>query len=92
MNSTAIIRFIDEKGRIVIPKEIRTIYNIKEHDYIEMTLEGDEIIIDLFRVPDSCIITGLKSENNFAIANGKILLSLEGAKTLAKELKNLCIN
>ena len=45
MKSTGIVRSIDELGRIVIPKEYRTMQGIADKDPVEMTLEGDAVII-----------------------------------------------
>ncbi|MFS8651900.1 MAG: transition state regulator Abh, partial [Caldibacillus sp.] len=36
----------------------------------------------------TCIITGEVSDDNVVLANGKIVLSREGAEILIKEIKN----
>jgi len=43
--STGVVRKLDELGRIVLPKEYRKILEIKERDYIEMRIEGADIVI-----------------------------------------------
>ncbi|HHW69082.1 MAG TPA: AbrB/MazE/SpoVT family DNA-binding domain-containing protein [Tenericutes bacterium] len=45
MKATGIIRRIDELGRIVIPKEIRKTFRIKEGDSLEIYIENDENIV-----------------------------------------------
>lgn len=45
MKTTGIVRPIDELGRIVIPKEMRKIFNIKEKDNMEILVEQDKIIL-----------------------------------------------
>lgn len=46
MKATGIVRRIDDLGRIVIPKEIRRICNLREGDSIEIYLgEDGEIIL-----------------------------------------------
>ncbi len=45
MYETGITRKIDGLGRIVIPKEIRERFNIKENDYLEFLLGGESILI-----------------------------------------------
>lgn len=45
MKNTGITRKLDELGRIVIPKELRTNFKIEEGDQIEFFLNNDEIII-----------------------------------------------
>lgn len=60
MKSTGIIRKVDELGRIVLPKEMRTTFDIKEHDPIEIYVEGDSIILKKYN--PTCIFCG-NSEN-----------------------------
>lgn len=45
MKSTGITKKIDQLGRIVIPKEIRSSINIKTNDYLELYTEGDFLIV-----------------------------------------------
>lgn len=54
MKKSGVIRKIDELGRIVVPKEIRKVLNIKEYDDIEFWVEEDRIILSKFsRLLDS---------------------------------------
>ena len=56
MKTTGIVRKIDELGRIVVPKEMRRVLDIKNLDPVEITLEGDSIIITKYS--PSCIYCG----------------------------------
>ncbi len=56
MKSTGIVRQIDELGRIVLPKELRDILEIKIKDRLEIFLDGDRVIIEKFE--SSCAVCG----------------------------------
>ena len=45
MKSTGIIRNIDELGRLVVPKEMRTALDINCNDPVEISMQGDTIIL-----------------------------------------------
>ncbi len=46
MKSTGIVRKIDELGRVVIPRELRKTFNIKDNaDSVEFFTEGETIIL-----------------------------------------------
>ena len=45
MKSIGIVRKIDELGRLVVPKEMRKALDINCNDPVEITNEGDRIII-----------------------------------------------
>lgn len=49
MKSTGIVRCIDELGRVVVPKEIRTQLGIANTDPVEIFMEGEKIIITKYR-------------------------------------------
>jgi transcriptional pleiotropic regulator of transition state genes len=48
MKSTGIVRKVDELGRVVIPREMRKILNIKIKDPLEIHVEGNSIILNKF--------------------------------------------
>ena len=51
MKATGIVRRLDDLGRLVIPKEIRKIYKLKEGDSIEFFVNEDsEIVLKKFSV------------------------------------------
>lgn len=54
MNSSGIVRKIDELGRIVIPMEIRKTLNIKSGDMVNFSISGKNIIIFKSSILDSC--------------------------------------
>ncbi len=56
MKSTGIIRRVDELGRIVIPKEMRTKMGITEDTPMEIYVEGDSIVMR--RDASGCIFCG----------------------------------
>lgn len=45
MKATGIVRKLDQLGRIVIPKELRNTFDLKEEDPIEIFVEGSDIIL-----------------------------------------------
>ncbi|MBR4151283.1 MAG: AbrB/MazE/SpoVT family DNA-binding domain-containing protein [Firmicutes bacterium] len=45
MKATGIVRKLDQLGRIVIPKELRTTFDLKENDPIEIFVDGSDIIL-----------------------------------------------
>lgn len=53
MKSTGIVRKVDELGRVVIPKELRKKFDIKEKDGLEIYVEEDKIILKKYE--PSCI-------------------------------------
>lgn len=48
MDSSGIIRRIDDLGRVVIPKEIRKTLRIKEGDPLEISSENDRLVFKKF--------------------------------------------
>ncbi len=56
MKSTGIVRKIDELGRIVIPKELRTTLNIDDHSHLEIFVKDEYIMLK--RHEPSCIFCG----------------------------------
>ncbi|MGI6324863.1 MAG: stage V sporulation T C-terminal domain-containing protein [Bacilli bacterium] len=45
MKATGIVRRIDNLGRIVIPKEIRRTFRIREGESLEIFVDGDNIVL-----------------------------------------------
>ncbi len=69
MKSTGIIRRVDELGRIVIPKEMRTKMGIAEDTPMEIYVEGDSIVMR--RDISGCIFCG-KTENTSDIRGKQV--------------------
>jgi transcriptional pleiotropic regulator of transition state genes len=53
VSGSGIIRQIDETGRIVIPKEIRTSLGIDDRDELEISVHRDRIV--LAKPTDRCV-------------------------------------
>lgn len=87
MKSTGMVRKVDELGRVVIPIELRRSLGIKEKDAIEIYVDGEHIILKKYVPNMACHITGENTNENIAFANGKLVLSPNGAKTLIEEIK-----
>jgi len=88
VKSTGIVRKVDELGRVVIPIELRRNLGISEKDALEIYVDDDKIVLKKYKPNMTCIITGEVSDDNVVLANGKIVLSREGAEILIKEIKN----
>ena len=56
MKSTGIVRNVDELGRIVIPKEMRTKMGIGIADPVEIFVEGERIILTKYH--PACLLCG----------------------------------
>ena len=52
MKHTGMVRRIDDLGRIIIPKEIRRNYNIKEGDALEISTDGKYICFSKYMSTD----------------------------------------
>lgn len=59
MKSTGIIRKVDDLGRIVLPIELRRTLDIAERDPLEISLDGDRIV--LRKVEENCVFCGSSS-------------------------------
>ena len=53
MKETGMTRRVDELGRVVIPKEIRTILKIKEGTPLEIFVEGDTLLFKKYSVAEN---------------------------------------
>ncbi len=56
MKSTGIVRKIDALGRIVLPKELRTTFNIHEKDALEIFVDNSTIILKKYE--PACMFCG----------------------------------
>jgi AbrB family transcriptional regulator, transcriptional pleiotropic regulator of transition state genes len=71
MKSTGIVRKVDELGRIVLPKELRDIFDINIKDPLEIFVEGERIILRKYE--PSCVFCG--SAANTSYFKGKLICS-----------------
>ncbi|AMM94319.1 AbrB/MazE/SpoVT family DNA-binding domain-containing protein [Peribacillus simplex] len=87
MKSTGIVRKVDELGRVVIPIELRRTLGINEKDALEIYVEQERIILQKYKPNMTCQVTGDVSDDNMKLADGKLILSAEGAELLIKEIQ-----
>ncbi|MEN1966474.1 AbrB/MazE/SpoVT family DNA-binding domain-containing protein [Lentibacillus sp. N15] len=88
MKSTGIVRKVDELGRVVIPIELRRTLDIHEKDALEIYVDNDKIVLKKYTPNMTCQITGETSDENMAFADGKLVLSPDGAKHLVSEIQS----
>ncbi|WP_085524172.1 AbrB/MazE/SpoVT family DNA-binding domain-containing protein [Tuberibacillus sp. Marseille-P3662] len=88
MKSTGIVRKVDELGRIVIPKELRSMLDIDTKDPLEIFIDGEKVILKKYHPAMACQVTGEVTSDNFTVADGKVALSPEGAKRLKDEIES----
>ena len=79
MKSTGIVRRIDELGRIVLPAEMRRVFNINEKDAVEIFTKDDMIVLKKW--DSACIFCG--SSNDLKVFKDKNICS-----KCAKDLKS----
>ena len=60
MKSTGIVRKIDELGRIVLPAEMRKLFNINEKDAVEIFTKDDMIVLKKY--DSACIFCGSSND------------------------------
>jgi len=60
MKSTGMVRRVDELGRIVLPKEMRTVMDIAERDPLEIFVEDGRIVLQKYQ--PSCVFCGRASD------------------------------
>ncbi|MFC0274251.1 AbrB/MazE/SpoVT family DNA-binding domain-containing protein [Metabacillus herbersteinensis] len=87
MKSTGIVRKVDELGRVVIPIELRRTLGIAEKDALEIYVDEDKIILKKYKANMTCQVTGEVSDHNLNLANGKLVLSREGAEQILAEIQ-----
>lgn len=93
MKATGIIRRVDDLGRVVIPKELRRTYGIREGDPLELfTLDGDLIAFRKYDITHSVsdVVGRLKEclEDNLDLQNrGAFLLKVAELEDLVKREK-----
>ena len=92
MKSTGIVRKVDELGRVVIPIEVRRTLGIAEKDALEIYVDNEQIVLKKYKPNMTCQVTGEVSDDNFKLADGKLILSPEGAQRVLVELKNMLEN
>jgi len=77
MKATGIVRKLDQLGRIVIPKELRGTFDLKETDPIEIFVDGADIILRKYQ--PACIFCNDAND----------IVSFEGKNICRKCLKKI---
>lgn len=95
MDSTGIIRKVDDLGRIVIPKEIRSLLRIKYEDPLEIFVNRDEIILK--KCDMSLGVKELIGRLNYEFSNVKSDIEtankiFEHIHAISNILKNMKVN
>ena len=70
---------------MVIPKELRKVFDIKERDPLEIYTDGDKIVLCKYTAANACVITGEISDDNETIMG--VTLSPAGKAALKAALK-----
>lgn len=80
MKSTGIVRKVDELGRIVLPMELRQVFDIKTKDSLEIFVDSDSIILKKYQ--PSCVFCSARENTvNF---EGKLVCA-----SCLEKLKNI---
>lgn len=87
MQSTEIVRKLNNLGRIVIPMELRRNMGIGEKVPLEILVDHESVILKSYQPRGACVMTGDISSENNSLTDGKVNLSPESAKEVAEELK-----
>lgn len=83
MNSTGIIRTLDNMGRVVIPREIRKQLDMTDGvDKFEIFMDGDNIVLKKYQ--PSCTFCG-STENTVDFADQKVCKDCIEKLQMAKE-------
>lgn len=87
MKSTGIVRRIDALGRLVLPKELRANFNIKDGDSLEIFTSNDMIVLKKYAPTD--IFTG-DTENLVEYRGKKVSINtiMELARIAGIEITN----
>ncbi len=56
MKATGIVRKVDLLGRVVLPKELRDVYNISERDSMEIFTDKEKIVLKKYE--PTCLFCG----------------------------------
>lgn len=70
--ATGIVRRVDELGRIVIPIELRRVYDINNGDPVEIYTTQDEIILRKYVPIDGCSLCGTVADRYMEMGEHRI--------------------
>ncbi|GAF15477.1 transition state regulatory protein AbrB [Bacillus sp. JCM 19046] len=87
MKATGIVRKVDQLGRVVLPKELRSTMGIDIGTPLEVYVENDKVIVQKYAPSmKTCMVSGESSDEHYLLANGHVVLSKQAAHDLLKEL------
>lgn len=86
LNVMGIIRTMDDLGRVVIPKEIRRVINIKEGDSLDILAMTDGSII-LRKVVDNKPVCGCPCATTPAVKEKKVIHFVDNYNDVTKVVK-----
>ena len=84
MKATGITRPVDPLGRVVIPKELRSMLNISESDRMEIWVDGETVLMRKYQ--PHCVFCD-ETENLISF-NGKLVCK-NCAAALSDEIKDI---
>lgn len=82
MKSTRIVRKIDQLGRIVLPKELRNIFDIQEGTPMEVYTDGDAIVLKKHQI--KCALCGNEENLEDYIGTKICEACIEDIRTMPK--------
>lgn len=62
MKSIGIVRNIDELGRITLPMELRRTLEISTGDAIDISVDGEKVVLEKYKPANRCCICGSDKE------------------------------
>lgn len=99
MSNDSLIKNIDHLGRIVIPRELRKMLNIKEGEKMELGVEKNKLILTKYspmttlREWGNCIISALSTviEHDILLTDTEKVINSNKKKYLLKELSGTVV-
>lgn len=70
MNTTGIVRTVDNMGRIVLPKEMRAVFSIEPGTPMEILISGDNLVLRKYRPAGGCALCGQLADD-MVVLHGK---------------------
>lgn len=71
MKSTGIVRHLDDLGRVVIPKAVRTLFGLADRESVEIFTDADSIVLK--RYEPICSLCTSRKRLQTIPASGKLI-------------------
>ena len=86
MKATGIIRRIDDLGRVVIPKELRRVFNIREGDALEIFTTDEGIVFAPYdnQIEKEIFATNWLRKYKDALKSNRAKFSVDGSVTICE--------